>query len=193
LAIIEITPDYPSPTTTDRLLESIRKHPDGLTVKELSDILNRPVSMIQICLKTSIANRQVTVKQRSYGQKLAKVYILKQTNQPTVGAASSRHVGGASRAEKTLRVGEASPVEKRSENRHLKLASNQSYTGLTPIGLREVAGLTQTQIAAELGLTVRTIDDWEEKRSQPKLVPSQFKHLMLAYQCTLDELVAAFE
>jgi DNA-binding transcriptional regulator YiaG len=181
LAIIEITPDYPSPTTTDRLLESIRKHPDGLTVKELSDILNRPVSMIQICLKTSIANRQLTVKQRSYGQKLAKVYILKQTRQPAVGAASSRHVGGAS------------PVEKRSENRHLKLASNQSYTGLTPIGLREVAGLTQTQIAAELGLTVRTINDWEEKRSQPKLVPSQFKHLMLAYQCTLDELVAAFE
>jgi DNA-binding transcriptional regulator YiaG len=173
LAIIEITPDYPSPTTTDRLLESIRKHPDGLTVKELSDILNRPVSMIQICLKTSIANRQVTVKQRSYGQKLAKVYILKQTCQPGVGGAS--------------------PVEKRSENRHLKLASNQSYTGLTPIGLREVAGLTQTQIAAELGLTVRTIDDWEEKRSQPKLVPSQLKHLMLAYQCTLDELVAAFE
>jgi DNA-binding transcriptional regulator YiaG len=161
LAIIEITPDYPSPTTTDRLLESIRNHPDGLTVKELSDILNRPVSMIQICLKTSIANRQVTVKQRSYGQKLAKVYILKQTHQQT--------------------------------DRHLKLASNQSYTGLTPIGLREVAGLTQTQIAAELGLTVRTIDDWEEKRSQPKLVPSQFKHLMLAYQCTLDELVAAFD
>jgi putative transcriptional regulator len=64
---------------------------------------------------------------------------------------------------------------------------------LTPVGLREVAGLTQTQIAAELGLTVRTIDDWEEKRSQPKLVPSQFKHLMLAYQCTLDELVAAFD
>jgi DNA-binding transcriptional regulator YiaG len=161
LAIIEITPDYPSPTTTDRLLESIRTHPDGLTVKELSDILNRPVSMIQICLKTSIANRQVTVKQRSYGQKLAKVYILKQTRPQA--------------------------------DRHLKLASNQSYTGLTPIGLREVAGLTQTQIAAELGLTVRTIDDWEEKRSQPKLVPSQLKHLMLAYQCTLDELVAAFE
>ncbi len=136
-------------------------HPDGLTVKELSDILNRPVSMIQICLKTSIANRQVTIKQRSYGQKLAKVYILKQTRQPT--------------------------------ERHLKLASNHSYSGLTPIGLREVAGLTQTQIAAELGLTVRTIDDWEEKRSQPKLVPSQLKHLMLAYQCTLDELVAAFE
>jgi DNA-binding transcriptional regulator YiaG len=169
LAIIEITPDYPSPTTTDRLLESIRNHPDGLTVKELSDILNRPVSMIQICLKTSIANRQVTVKQRSYGQKLAKVYILKQTCPQTVGAAS------------------------RSENRHLKLASNQSYTGLTPIGLREVAGLTQTQIAAELGLTVRTIDDWEEKRSQPKLVPAQLKHLMLVYQCTLDELVAAFD
>ncbi len=161
MAIIEITPDCPSPTTTDRLLQSIRTHPDGLTIKELSEILNRPVSMVQICLKTLVANRQVMVKQRSYGQKLAKVYILKPTRLDT--------------------------------DRHLKLASHQSYTGLTPIGLREVAGLTQTQIAAELGLTVRTIDDWEEKRSQPRLVPSQLKHLMLAYQCTLDELVAAFE
>jgi DNA-binding transcriptional regulator YiaG len=161
LAIIEITPDYPSPTTTDRLLESIRIHPDGLTVKELSEGLNRPVSMVQICLKTLIANRQVVVKQRSYGQKLAKVYISKPTRQQA--------------------------------DRQFQLSANNSYTGLTPIGLREVAGLTQTQIAAELGLTVRTIDDWEEKRSQPKLVPSQLKHLMLVYQCTLDELVAAFE
>lgn len=165
MAIIEITPDYPSPTTTDRLLESIRMHPDGLTVKELSEGLNRPVSMVQICLKTLIANRQVVVKQRSYGQKLAKVYISKPTRQ---------HASG-------------------SENRQFQLSAHNSYTGLTPIGLREVAGLTQTQIAAELGLTVRTIDDWEEKRSQPKLVPSQLKHLMLVYQCTLDELVAAFE
>jgi DNA-binding transcriptional regulator YiaG len=169
LAIIEITPDYPSPTTTDRLLESIRMHPDGLTVKELSEGLNRPVSMVQICLKTLIANRQVVVKQRSYGQKLARVYIIKPTRQQAVGAAS------------------------RAENRQFQLSAHNSYTGLTPIGLREVAGLTQTQIAAELGLTVRTIDDWEEKRSQPKLVPSQLKHLMLVYQCTLDELVAAFE
>ncbi len=161
MAIIEITPDYPSPTTTDRLLESIRMHPDGLTVKELSEGLNRPVSMVQICLKTLIANRQVVVKQRSYGQKLAKVYIIKPTRQPV--------------------------------DRQFQLSAHNSYTGLTPIGLREVAGLTQTQIAAELGLTVRTIDDWEEKRSQPKLVPSQLKHLMLVYQCTLDELVAAFE
>jgi hypothetical protein len=152
LAIIEITPDYPSPTTTDRLLESIRMHPDGLTVKELSEGLNRPVSMVQICLKTLIANRQVVVKQRSYGQKLAKVYIIKPTRQPV--------------------------------DRQFQLSAHNSYTGLTPIGLREVAGL---------GLTVRTIDDWEEKRSQPKLVPSQLKHLMLVYQCTLDELVAAFE
>ncbi len=161
MAIIEITPDYPSPTTTDRLLESIRLHPDGLTVKELSEGLNRPVSMVQICLKTLIANRQVVVKQRSYGQKLAMVYISKPTRQQA--------------------------------NHQFQLSAHNSYTGLTPIGLREVAGLTQTQIAAELGLTVRTIDDWEEKRSQPKLVPSQLKHLMLVYQCTLDELVAAFE
>jgi hypothetical protein len=74
LAIIEITPDSPSLTTIDRLLESIRNHPDGLTVKELAALLNRPISMIQICLKISIASQKVAIKQQTNGHQLAKVY-----------------------------------------------------------------------------------------------------------------------
>jgi DNA-binding transcriptional regulator YiaG len=161
LAIIEITPDLPSSTTTDRLLESIDNHPDGLTIKQLADMLNRPISMLQICLKILIASRKVAVRHCNNGEQLAKVYISKSE------------------------IGYSQP--------QFRLATSNSYTGVTPIGLREVAGLTKIQLAAQLGLSVRTINDWEQKRSQPKLVPSQLKQMMSVYQCTLDELIAAFE
>jgi DNA-binding transcriptional regulator YiaG len=159
LAIIEITPDLPNPTTTDRLLELIYSHPDGLTIKELADTLNRPISMLQICLKILIASRKVAVRQRCSGQNLSKVYISKS--------------------------------EKIQSQYQFRLATGHDST--TPIRLREVAGLTKLQLAAQLGLSVRTINDWEQKRSQPKLVPSQLKQMLSVYQCTLDELIAAFE
>ncbi len=161
MAIIEITPDFPSSTTTDRLLDSIRNHPDGVTIKELSDTLNRPVSMLQICLKILIASRKVAVKRHKNGQQLAKVYI----PNPELATSHSR----------------------------FQLATHSDYHRLTPLSLREVAGLTKVQLAAELGISVRMINDWEQNRSQPKLIPSQLKQMMSVYQCTLDELIAAFE
>ena len=161
MAIVEITPDFSSITTTDRLLELIHHHPDGLTIKELSDRLNRPVSMIQICLKILIASKKVAVRQQIYGQQLAKVYIAK--------------------------------PDRTQSLQQFRRAISRSYSSVTPIGLREVAGLTKIQLAAQLGLSVRIINDWEQKRSQPKLVPSQLKQMMSVYQCTLDQLIAAFE
>ncbi len=159
MAIIEITPDFPSSTTTDRLLELIHSHPDGLTIKELADTLNRPISMLQICLKILTASRKVAVRQYNNGQRIAKVYI--------------------SKPEK---------IQPQYQFRPATIHRN-----VTPIHLREVAGLTKVQLAAQLGLSVRMINDWEQKRSQPKLVPSQLKQMMSVYQCTLDELIAAFE
>ncbi len=161
MAIIEITPHFPSPTTTDRLLELIHHHPDGLTIKELADTLNRPISMLQICLKILTANRKVAIKQPSHGQQLAKVYISK-------------------------------PDEIQPQHQFYPPTSH-SDRSITPMKLREVAGLTKVQLAIELGLSIRTINDWEQKRTQPKLVPSQLKQMMSVYQCTLDELIAAFE
>jgi DNA-binding XRE family transcriptional regulator len=161
LAIIEITPDFPSSTTTDRLLDSIRARPDGVTIKELSDTLNRPVSMIHICLKILIASKKVAIEQHKNGRQLAKVYVPKSELMP-------------------------SP-------RQFQLLASGGSGRLTPIELREVAGLTKVQLASELGLSVRMINDWEQNRSQPKLVPSQLKLMMSVYQCTLDELIAAFE
>jgi DNA-binding transcriptional regulator YiaG len=161
LAIVEITPDFSSLTTTDRILESIHQHPDGLTIKQLADTLNRPISMLQICLKILIASQKVVVKQQIQGQNLAKVYVSK------LGKTQSQHL--------------------------FQLQHNDLVSSVTPLHLREVAGLTKVQLANELGLSVRTINDWEQKRSQPKLVPSQLKQMMSVYQCTLDELIAAFE
>ncbi len=161
MAIIEITPDSPSLTTIDRLLESIHHNPEGLTVKELADLLNRPVSMIQICLKIAIASRKVAIKHQTNDHQLAKVYILK--------------------------------PERVKSSRQFRVVTNNNYRQLTPTDLRKLTGLTQVQLAAELGLSVKTISDWEQNRSQPKLVPSQLKQMMSVYQCTLDELIAAFE
>ena len=161
MAIIDITPDLSRLTTTDRLLESIRNRPDGLTSKQLADCLNRPISMIQICLKILIASQKVAIRPHRNGQQLAKVYILK--------------------------------PEKLRPHSQFGLIASPSSSSVTPIELRAGAGLTKIQLAAQLGLSVRTINDWEQKRSPPKLVPSQLKQMMSVYQCTLDELIAAFE
>ncbi|MGB5771989.1 MAG: helix-turn-helix domain-containing protein [Crocosphaera sp.] len=57
--IIKATPGL---TTKEKILELLEKSPDGLTVKQLSDLLNRPISMIQTCLKLLVSCKKVTSK-----------------------------------------------------------------------------------------------------------------------------------
>ncbi|NET37396.1 MAG: helix-turn-helix transcriptional regulator [Cyanothece sp. SIO1E1] len=64
---------------------------------------------------------------------------------------------------------------------------------LTPMRLRERAGLTQRQIAEALGKTVGTVSAWERYTKKPRLSFAETKQLMELLQCTLDELVEAFE
>ena len=59
---IQIISATPGPVTTERLLDLILLHPEGLTLKELSQRLNRPVSMLQICLKSLLAQKKVLVR-----------------------------------------------------------------------------------------------------------------------------------
>jgi DNA-binding XRE family transcriptional regulator len=119
--------------------------------------------MLQICLKIAIASRKVAIKQRDLNGQIVKLYVLR-------------------------------PEKTQPQYRFQPLTSpDSSYGSVTPMHLREVAGLTKVQLAIALGLSVRTINDWEQKRSQPRLVPSQLKQMMSVYQCTLDELIAAFE
>lgn len=49
-------------TTTEILLDLINQHPEGSTIKQLSQMINRPVSMINLCLKTLLSQKQVQVQ-----------------------------------------------------------------------------------------------------------------------------------
>ncbi|MDJ0581668.1 MAG: hypothetical protein QNJ66_16840 [Crocosphaera sp.] len=57
--IIKATPGL---TTDEIILNLLKDYPQGLTVKELSDKINRPISMIQTCLKLLVACKKVKSK-----------------------------------------------------------------------------------------------------------------------------------
>ena len=59
LCLIEARPGL---NTSEKILQILQTHPQGITIKELSVQLNRPISMLQICLKSLIANQQVGTK-----------------------------------------------------------------------------------------------------------------------------------
>jgi hypothetical protein len=60
--LIKIIRATPGPNTTERILDLINAHPEGITLSQLSQQLNRPVSMINHCLKSLISSEQVFVK-----------------------------------------------------------------------------------------------------------------------------------
>ncbi len=65
---IRILTPTPGKTTTERIIELIQNNPHGLTIGELQQELNRPVSMLQICLKGLIADK--LIKKRKQGMQL---------------------------------------------------------------------------------------------------------------------------
>ncbi|MFM7438828.1 MAG: winged helix-turn-helix domain-containing protein, partial [Snowella sp.] len=52
----------PGPTTSERISTLLSANPQGLSVKELSQELNRPFSMVQHCLKSLMAAQSVAVR-----------------------------------------------------------------------------------------------------------------------------------
>ena len=46
-------------TTSEQILNLIQKHSQGITIREISQQLNRPVSMINICLNILIKNKRI--------------------------------------------------------------------------------------------------------------------------------------
>ncbi|AFZ55533.1 hypothetical protein [Cyanobacterium aponinum] len=62
-------------TTSEQLLGVINQHPQGLglTIKQLSYSINRPVSMINLCLKQLSSRKQVKIQLRGM-QKLVYPY-----------------------------------------------------------------------------------------------------------------------
>lgn len=55
-------------TTSEKILETIENHPHGVSITEISKEINRPVSMISICLKSLIAEKKVKAKLSENGR-----------------------------------------------------------------------------------------------------------------------------
>nr|WP_237741517.1 helix-turn-helix transcriptional regulator [Anabaena sp. PCC 7108] len=60
------------------------------------------------------------------------------------------------------------------------------------MSLRKRVNLTQRKVAQELDIRTQTVGAWE-KGGVPHLPPSKMKKLCDIYQCTLDDLIEAFE
>ena len=59
--------------------------------------------------------------------------------------------------------------------------------------LRKRIGLTQVQVAILLGKSPSAVAKWEARDYIPTGKPSEIKKLCEVYQCSLDELIEAFE
>lgn len=63
---------------------------------------------------------------------------------------------------------------------------------MNAVVLRKRAGLSQRQVAKELDIRPQTVGDWE-KGGVPHLPPSKIKKLCEVFNCSLDDLIEAFE
>ena len=62
MAYIKIITATPGLNTQERVLQIIEKRETGITIKEMSKKVNRPVSMLQICLKQLISRKKVLAR-----------------------------------------------------------------------------------------------------------------------------------
>lgn len=62
--IIKATPGI---STHDQILLIIQARNTGITIKEISKIVNRPVSMIQVCLKDLISAEKIFARKNKVG------------------------------------------------------------------------------------------------------------------------------
>lgn len=49
-------------STSEKILQVIQENPKGVTLKSISQQTNRPISMLNICLRNLIKDKQVKVK-----------------------------------------------------------------------------------------------------------------------------------
>lgn len=64
---IKIISATPGLTTQEQVLQLIEERKTGITIKEIKQILNRPISMIQIHLKELIADRLIITHKNKAG------------------------------------------------------------------------------------------------------------------------------
>jgi putative transcriptional regulator len=57
--------------------------------------------------------------------------------------------------------------------------------------LRKRSGKRAEEIAAQLGVAMSTVRNWEQLKNVPRMTPVSMKRVMEVYNCTLDELIEA--
>jgi len=57
--------------------------------------------------------------------------------------------------------------------------------------LRKRSGKRAEEIAAELGVAMSTVRNWEQLKNVPRMTPLSMQRVMKVYGCTFDELVKA--
>lgn len=57
--------------------------------------------------------------------------------------------------------------------------------------LRLRSGKRAEEIAAELGVAMSTVRNWEQLKNVPRMTPLAMQKLMQVYNCSFDELVEA--
>ena len=76
LKIISATPGL---TTQEEILKIIQERTTGITTKQLGKLLNRPVSMLQVCLKRLIASKQIYSKKSRTSHSIIYYPIIKKS------------------------------------------------------------------------------------------------------------------
>jgi hypothetical protein len=56
---IKIITPTPGITTSEKILQIIEDRETGITIRQLSEMVNRPISMLQICLNQLISSKQI--------------------------------------------------------------------------------------------------------------------------------------
>lgn len=57
--------------------------------------------------------------------------------------------------------------------------------------LRQRAGKRPEDIAVEIGVSVSTVNNWDQGKTAPRMTPAGLAKVMKAYGCTFEELVKA--
>lgn len=64
---INIISATPGISTQEQILQLIQSRTTGITIKEIGKAINRPISMIQICLKDLLADKAIFSRKNRAG------------------------------------------------------------------------------------------------------------------------------
>jgi hypothetical protein len=67
---IKIITPTPGIKTSEKILQIIEARETGITIKQLSEIVHRPISMLQVCLNQLTLSKQICARQSKVSRNL---------------------------------------------------------------------------------------------------------------------------